>query len=105
MTAMASSPRPRRWSSGTRDGDGGALLFQGAAGIGKTALLDAGAILASASDVAVLRAQGGEVERELSFGLVRELFEPLLRSATPSDRARWFSGAAQRLLGRVRRRE
>jgi predicted ATPase len=76
----------------TRQGDGGVAFFEGPVGIGKTALLDAGA--AMASGMRVLRGRCGEVERDLSFGLVRDLFEPLLRSASPSDRRRWLSGAA-----------
>jgi DNA-binding CsgD family transcriptional regulator len=75
-----------------RKGDGGTLLFEGPGGIGKTALLAAGEELASG--FAVLRGRGGEVERELSFGLVRELFDPLLRAAPQASRERWLSGAA-----------
>jgi len=75
-----------------RAGEGGVLLLQGPPGIGKTALLDAAAGMASG--VSVLRGRGGEVERELSFGLVRELFEPVMRAAPATSRRRWLSGAA-----------
>ena len=68
------------------------LVLQGPPGIGKTALLDAAA--ATASGVSVLRARGGEVERDLGFGLVRELFEPVMRAAPAASRRRWLSGAA-----------
>ena len=75
-----------------RAGDGGVLVLQGPPGIGKTALLDAAAT--TASGVSVLRARGGEVERDLGFGLVRELFEPVMRAAPAASRRRWLSGAA-----------
>jgi DNA-binding CsgD family transcriptional regulator/tetratricopeptide (TPR) repeat protein len=75
-----------------RTGDGGVLLIEGPMGIGKTAILGAAAGLAAGA--LVLRGRGGEVERDLSFGLVRELFEPVLRAADPGARARWLSGAA-----------
>jgi Holliday junction resolvasome RuvABC ATP-dependent DNA helicase subunit len=50
-----------------RAGDGGVLVLQGPPGIGKTALLQAAA--ATALGVSVMRARGGEVERDLGFGL------------------------------------
>ena len=51
----------------------------------------------------VLRGRGGEVERELSFGLVRELFEPVMRAAPAASRRRWLSGAAGAGLRGARR--
>jgi hypothetical protein len=75
-----------------RAGDGGVLVLQGPPGIGKTALLQAAA--ATALGVSVMRARGGEVERDLGFGLVRELFEPVMRAAPAASRRRWLSGAA-----------
>ena len=76
-----------------RSGEGGALLLQGPPGIGKTALLDAAA--GTGSGVAVLRGRGGDVERELSFGLVRELFEPVMRAARAAAGAAGWPGAAR----------
>lgn len=75
-----------------RGGDGGVVVVGGPAGIGKTALLDAAA--AGAAGFRVLRGRCGEVERELSFGLVRDLLVPAVRAAPPARRRRWFSGAA-----------
>jgi DNA-binding CsgD family transcriptional regulator len=82
----------RRLLAGARAGEGAAVLVQGPAGIGKTALLEAGARLAV--DCRVLLGCGGDLERELSFGLMRELLEPVLRSAPAAQRRRWLSGAA-----------
>jgi len=59
-------------------GDGGPLTIEGAAGAGKTPLLDAAAGLGEAKGMTVLRARGGEFEREFAYGVVRQLFEPLL---------------------------
>jgi DNA-binding CsgD family transcriptional regulator len=42
----------------------------------------------------VLRARGSEMEREFGFGLVRQLFGPLLRSLEPEERATLFAGPA-----------
>ncbi len=50
----------------------------------------------------MLRGRGGQVERDLSFGLVRELFEGCLRDADAATRDRWLAGAAapaERVLG------
>lgn len=75
-----------------RAGDGAVLLLEGPAGIGKTAVLDAAAALGAG--FRVLRGSGGEIESELSFGLVRDLLEPVFRGASAADRRRWLSGAA-----------
>ena len=54
-----------------RVGRGGVIVVEGAPGAGKTALLRA----FRPEDVRVLRATGGELEREFPFGVVRQLFE------------------------------
>lgn len=61
-----------------REGRGGLLTIEGEAGAGKTSLLGAGAALAEARGVQVLCARGGEFERDFAYGVVRQLFEPLL---------------------------
>ncbi|MEA2126606.1 MAG: hypothetical protein QOI80_3388 [Solirubrobacteraceae bacterium] len=59
-------------------GRGGLAVIEGSAGIGKTALMDALAGRASAAGARVLRAQGGELERDDAFGIVAQLFGPPL---------------------------
>jgi hypothetical protein len=49
-----------------------------------------------------LRAGGGEFERDLPLGIVRQLFEPVLWRATDRQLERWFRGPSEiagRLLG------
>ncbi|MDQ6806889.1 MAG: ATP-binding protein, partial [Actinomycetota bacterium] len=67
--------------SSARGGDGSFVFVEGEAGIGKTRLLDAAAEMARGVDFRLLRARGVEVERELAFGVVRQLLEGVVRSA------------------------
>src|SRR5579859_2326488 len=64
-----------------------AILIEGPAGIGKTALLRATRQGAEGAGLRVLAARGGELERELSPGIERQLFEPLLVRASKAARA------------------
>jgi DNA-binding CsgD family transcriptional regulator len=64
-----------------------AILIEGPAGIGKTALLQAARQGAGQAGLQVLAARGGELERELSLGIERQLFEPLLVRASQAARA------------------
>ncbi len=59
-----------------RAGRSGALVLEGEAGVGKTALLDYA--IASASDLTVLRAVGVESEMELAFAALHQLCAPAL---------------------------
>src|SRR4051812_17341294 len=59
-----------------RDGLGGALVLQGEAGIGKTALLEH--TVAVASDLKVLRLVGIESEMQLSYAGLHQLLRPHL---------------------------
>jgi DNA-binding CsgD family transcriptional regulator len=77
-----------------RAGHGSLVAVEGPAGIGKTSLLAAARELALASGLRVLSARGSELERDFAFGVVRQLFEPVLFAAGDDDRERWFSGAA-----------
>jgi DNA-binding CsgD family transcriptional regulator len=90
-----------RCLSQARQGRGGAVVVAGPAGIGKTMLLAAGRDAAEGEGFRVLRARGAELEREFAFGVVRQLVEPLVRAASPEERARWLNGppgVAARLL-------
>ncbi|HXD57653.1 MAG TPA: AAA family ATPase, partial [Thermoleophilaceae bacterium] len=76
-----------------RAGEGGVLVVEGPAGIGKTVLLDSAAGIAEDRGHTVLRALGSEVERDFPFGVVRELLEPALRRA--DSREQLLSGSAR----------
>lgn len=59
-------------------GEGSLLMIEGEAGAGKTTLLEEGIGRAGQLGVRALRARGGEYEREFPYGVVRQLFEPVL---------------------------
>lgn len=75
-------------------GVGSLVVIAGAPGTGKTALLSAAVNRARERSFVIRRSRGSELEQELSFGGIRQLFEPLLRSATGDERERLLSGAA-----------
>jgi DNA-binding CsgD family transcriptional regulator len=77
-----------------RSGGGRFVVIEGSAGIGKTRLLTEARALAGAAGMRVLAARGGEFEGEFAYGIVRQLFEPLLASASPGLRAELLSGPA-----------
>jgi len=77
-----------------RDGAGGALLIEGPAGVGKSALLGELEDKAAADGCQVLRARGSEMERDFGFGVVRQLVGPLLRTLDLGDRDKLFAGPA-----------
>ncbi len=72
------------------------ILVEGVAGIGKTVLLDEARRIAESAGVTVLIGRGGELERDLPYGVVRQLFEPLVRAATGDERRALLAGAAGR---------
>ena len=76
-------------------GEGRLLLIESAAGLGKTRLLDEARSLAGDAGLRVLSARGGELERDFAFGLVRQLFEPVLARAGDGERSELLSGAAE----------
>ena len=67
-------------------GTGSLLVIEGPAGIGKTRLLLAARESANEADMHVLHARGSELEREFPYGLVRQLFEPVLADAKDEER-------------------
>lgn len=73
-------------------GEGGLLTIEGEAGAGKTALLDAAA--ERVDGASVLRARGGEFERDFPYGIVRQLFEPLLAEPARRDELLAAAGPA-----------
>jgi len=81
-------------------GDGRAGLIQGPPGIGKTRLVAAARRLAAAAGMRCLSARGSPMERAFPFGVVRQLFEPVL-AAGAGQRGEVFAGQAgqvERLL-------
>ena len=80
---------------GARTGSGRFAVIEGSAGIGKTRLLAEGRAIAGSAGMRVLAARGGELEGEFAYGIVRQLFEPLLASASPDLRAELLSGPAR----------
>ncbi|HEY0280246.1 MAG TPA: AAA family ATPase [Solirubrobacterales bacterium] len=73
---------------------GATMLISGPAGIGKTSLLGRLGRQAEAKCLRTMAASGSEIEREFGFGVVRRLFDPLLRSLNPEERAGLFVGPA-----------
>jgi len=77
-----------------RDGAGRLLVIEGRSGIGKTRLVAEVRGAAQAAGLEVLAARAGELEQEFGFGVVRQLFEPLLARASAAERAELTAGAA-----------
>jgi DNA-binding CsgD family transcriptional regulator len=77
-----------------RSGGGRFVVIEGSAGMGKTRLLAEARALAGLAGMRVLAARGGEFEGEFAYGIVRQLFEPLLASASPDLRGELLSGPA-----------
>lgn len=76
-------------------GSGRVVLLEGPAGIGKSDLLRAAQRQASDAGLGVLAARGGELEREVPFGVALELFAGMLQSLGSSAREGLFHGAAE----------
>jgi DNA-binding CsgD family transcriptional regulator len=76
-------------------GEGGVLVVEGPAGIGKTRLLDAAVDLAGEREVRCLRARASGLERDYPFGVVRQIFESALHGVSATARKRLFAGAAR----------
>ena len=68
------------------------VLIEGTAGIGKSRLIAELREHATYRNMRVLAAHGSDLEREFPFGVVRQLFEPLLAEAV--DRKRFLAEAA-----------
>jgi DNA-binding CsgD family transcriptional regulator len=73
---------------------GGVLVIEGAAGMGKSRLLETARVRASELGVSVLNARATELEQGFPFGVVRQLFERTLLEADAGERDRWLAGAA-----------
>ena len=78
----------------TSRGMGRLVIVEGSAGIGKTRLLAAARAQAQRAGMRVLVARGCELEQEFAYGVVRQLFEPVLASGDKAERDELLSGAA-----------
>ena len=77
-----------------RGGGGMIVVIDGPAGVGKTALVDAAREAAADAGLLTLSARGAELERDFAFGVMGQLFDPLLR-AREADANGLFEGAAR----------
>jgi DNA-binding CsgD family transcriptional regulator len=84
----------RALADAARSGGGRFVVIEGTAGIGKTRLLAEARAIAGSAGMRVLAARGGELEGEFAYGIVRQLFEPLLAVVSPDLRAELLSGPA-----------
>jgi DNA-binding CsgD family transcriptional regulator len=91
----------RALAGAAQSGGGRFVVVEGTAGIGKTRLLAEGRTIAGSAGMRVLAARGGELEGEFAYGIVRQLFEPLLAVAAPDLRAELLSGPAARIASLV----
>ena len=73
-------------------GEGRAVVVEGPAGIGKSALVEATRMHASEVGMRPLTARGTELERAFGFGVVRQLLEPAVQDR---DAGAAFGGSAR----------
>jgi DNA-binding CsgD family transcriptional regulator len=78
----------------TKPGAGSLTVVEGPAGIGKTRLLLEAGQRAREGGWSVLRACGFQLERDVSLGVVRQLFETFLHGLDPDERHACVSGPA-----------
>ena len=85
---------------GATSGTGCTIHVEGSAGIGKTSLLGTTAEMARASGYTVLSAAGGELEVDFPYGVVRELFLPVLARPDASSLLSGNAAPARAVLPR-----
>lgn len=78
--------------------EGDLLLISGVAGMGKSELLRGAIENAAEQGIRSLFACGSELEGGFGFGLVRQLFEPVIAGATEDERERLLAGPARHAL-------
>jgi len=84
----------RALTDAAQRGGGRFVVIEGSAGLGKTRLLAEGRSIAGSAGMRVFAARGGELEGEFAYGIVRQLFEPLLAGLSRDLRAELLSGPA-----------
>jgi len=88
----------RTATDAARAGSGALVYVEAPAGMGKTELLSAACRDAAAAGVEVLRARGGQVERDVALGAARQLFAPVA-GLPEAERDALLSGAAALAAG------
>jgi hypothetical protein len=78
-----------------RRGEGGVLVIEGEAGIGKTSLVRALRERAAAEGMQVMHARGAELESSFAFGVLRQALARPVADLDPPTRAAVLSGHAQ----------
>ena len=73
---------------------GGLILFEAPAGLGKSALMEHGAQMASSAGLLVLRARGHQLEQAFPWGVARSLLESLLQGSSDAERGLLLDGPA-----------
>jgi tetratricopeptide (TPR) repeat protein len=79
---------------GAARGTGAVVMVEGEPGIGKSSLVAAATRIGTERGFEVLTARGHELESELPFGVVLQLFERRVVSAEAAERERLLDGAA-----------
>ena len=75
-------------------GRGGILVFEAAAGLGKSVLLEHAVTAGRGAGLVVVRARGHQLERGFAWGVARSLFEASLLGRPGSERDRLLDGPA-----------
>ena len=76
-------------------GEGAMITVTGRAGLGKTRLLEAALEAAGTAGLRCTRARGGELERDLGWGVAVDVIEGLIGDLEPDERATLLSGRAR----------
>ncbi|MEA2143689.1 MAG: hypothetical protein QOI64_2119 [Solirubrobacteraceae bacterium] len=74
-------------------GESALAVVEGPSGIGKSRLVASARVAGATAGLRTLSARAGELERDFPFGVVRQLFEPLL--VDPEQRERLLDGPAR----------
>ncbi|HYB24606.1 MAG TPA: AAA family ATPase, partial [Solirubrobacteraceae bacterium] len=90
--------------SAAGEGAGSVTVIEGAAGLGKSRLLEEIGQVAGARGLAVLRARGDELEAALPWALTRGLLAPALAQLTPVSRRRMLQAAGEEATELLARR-
>ncbi len=88
--------------SSAKNGAGMLISVEGAPGMGKTELLDWGARVANKDTFEILRARGSELGQSFAFGVVSQIFEPILAKVSSGDREHLLAGAAESSMAAIR---